>query len=229
MKGRGIFVILFVAALAALTVFLLDRYADAFDFSSEGPRLVYLLILGLVIGSALIMGERIGLTGALKAIAVWVAIGLLLVLGYSYRQDLTRLWNRVAGEVSPSTGIEGRGYVRYRQSQDGHFYIAARANGQRVRFLVDTGATTTALDRGTAARAGINVGKLDFNVSVRTANGRVKAAPARLRRLEIGRFALTNVGVLVMNRTSGVAVLGMSTLRRFRRYDVQGGFLTLHR
>lgn len=49
------------------------------------------------------------------------------------------------------TGAE----TRIRMSRDGHFWIAARVNGVSRRFLVDTGATLTAISAGTAQEAEI--------------------------------------------------------------------------
>ena len=33
---------------------------------------------------------------------------------------------------------------------DGHFWVDAKLNGRDVKFLVDSGATTTTIDRNTA-------------------------------------------------------------------------------
>ena len=229
MPRRVLFVLLFVAGLAGLTILLLDRFAGAFDFDDDGPRLVYLLLLAGVIGSGILLGGRIGLGGAAKAIAAWTGIGLLLILGYSYRADLTRLWNRVAGELAPSSGITGTGTVAYRRAGDGHFYVDARVNGRRVRFLVDTGATTTGFDAATARAVGIDPASLDYSVRVRTASGTVRAAPARLAELAIGPVVMRQVRVLVMPGNRGLALLGMNVLKRFGSYEIKDGVLTLRR
>ena len=40
---------------------------------------------------------------------------------------------------------------------DGHFWVGAKLNGHDVKFLVDSGATTTTIDRGTANAVGVDV------------------------------------------------------------------------
>ncbi len=47
-------------------------------------------------------------------------------------------------------------------------------------MLVDTGATVVALRHEDAAKMGINPAPSDFTIPISTANGELKAAPARL-------------------------------------------------
>jgi len=119
-----------------------------------------------------------------------------------------------------------RGLV-IRQSSDGHYYVGAAINGTEVRLMVDTGATATTLSLREAARAGIILAPGDFSVSVRTASGIAKAATVQLHQMRVGEAILENVSILVMEMSSGVPVLGLSTLERFKSYEFSGGLLTL--
>ena len=49
---------------------------------------------------------------------------------------------------------------------DGHFWVDAQVNGKTVKFLVDSGATVTTIDRDTALEAGVaSVGATATNMS----------------------------------------------------------------
>ena len=47
------------------------------------------------------------------------------------------------------------GVIELKRGADGHFYWPGRLNGMAVDFLVDTGATRTALPQALAERAGL--------------------------------------------------------------------------
>ena len=111
-----------------------------------------LLALLIFLGSSL-AGDYVGRLGkAVKDAAVWAGLALLLVLGYSFRDEVNIAYNRVAGELLPpgsaldvSQTPEGARAVRIRKHPDGHFVVRARVNAQQVTMLVDTGASTIVL------------------------------------------------------------------------------------
>lgn len=234
-----------IAAIAGLVGWLASEYGDNFEWDSDGPRLAYVLLLvALVVLSLALRRSQIGF--ALKSLLAWAAIALVIVIGYSYREELTSVWYRVAGELDTSrvtpveprrsardddrdrgsdTG-EGRG-LAIRQSADGHYYVTARVNGSDVRLLVDTGATLTVLSKRQAERAGIFPAPAEYTANVRTASGIAKAAPVRLRDFEIGEARLHDVPALVMDTPADTSVLGIGTLQRFKSYEVRNGVLTL--
>ncbi len=239
-SGGGWLWVLALALVAALLGWLASEYGDNFDWSSDGPRLAYVLLLVVLVASSLALRRtRIGF--AVKSLLAWAAIALVLVIGYSYRTELKSVWYRVAGELDTSrpTPVETRADDRdrdsrdegralaIRQSSDGHYYVAARINGGDARLLVDTGATYTVLSKSLAGRAGIFPAASEYALSVRTANGIAKAAPVRLRELEIGDARLENIRALVMDTPGDTSVLGIDTLQQFRSYEFRDGVLTL--
>lgn len=245
--GGGWLWILALMAVAALVGWLASEYGDQFDWSTDGPRLGYALgLLALVLSSFMLRRRQIG--GALKSLLIWALIGLVAVIGYSYRAELTAVWYRVVGEIDTTraTPVEPRRDARdrdardrdeeesrgdralaIRQSSDGHYYVAAAVNGSEMRLLVDTGATVTVLSVRHAERAGIFPNPGDYTASVRTASGMAKAAPIRIRELRIGDARLENVPALVMQTPGDLSVLGVNTLQRFKSYEVRNGVLTL--
>jgi aspartyl protease family protein len=220
------FVILAIA-LGALVAWLAASTGDLPDAHAGGPQLVHGVALAALIGAGLIHGRRLGFKGALGAAFAWLAIGAGLVLAYSYRFEAARAWNRIASELVPGRAITTHGTLTVRRAADGHFYIRTRVNGVDIRFLVDTGATSTVLDPRDAARVGLDPRRLSFSQTFRTANGIVRGAPVTLARVEIGQVMLRDVRASVNEVGLGSSLLGISTLERFRRWRVEDGTLTL--
>ena len=70
------------------------------------------------------------------------------------------------------------GMERLRADARGHHVAEFELNNLRVQGLIDTGATTVALNESTARRAGIRLSPADFVYPVQTANGTVMGARA---------------------------------------------------
>ncbi|MEZ5560365.1 MAG: retropepsin-like aspartic protease [Pseudomonadales bacterium] len=100
------------------------------------------------------------------------------------------------------------------ERSDGALYVPARMGGNRVRLLVDTGATTTVVSAAVAARLGGE--PLPNVVRVRTAAGIVEARVLRVRDVQIGGLGLDALDVLVLDQAPPEAdgLLGMDVLSR---------------
>jgi aspartyl protease family protein len=110
----------------------------------------------------------------------------------------------------------------------GHFLVDGRIDGRPINFVVDTGASVIALTASDAARLGIHPAPRDFTAEVRTANGSVRAAPARLDRVEIGDLTVRDVGAVVLpDGALSDNLLGLSFLSRLRRFEYSNGRLVL--
>ena len=95
----------------------------------------------------------------------------------------------------------------------GHFLADGAINGNPVRFLVDTGATTVALPAADALRLGIDYRKGQVGFS-NTAAGVVQIYRVTLDRVRLGAIELTGVEASVIEQGLNVALLGMSFLNR---------------
>lgn len=95
----------------------------------------------------------------------------------------------------------------------GHFFSDGAINGNPVRFLVDTGATTVALPASEAVRLGIDYRKGQLGYS-NTAGGVVPVYSVTLDRVRLGAIELTGVEAAVIEQGLSVALLGMSFLNR---------------
>jgi aspartyl protease family protein len=96
----------------------------------------------------------------------------------------------------------------------GHFLSDCQINGVTLKFLVDTGATTVALNSGDAKYANIDY-KRGEPIQVGTANGVVTAYRVTIANLKIGSITLSQVEASVLEGGSPSEVLlGMSALSR---------------
>jgi aspartyl protease family protein len=96
----------------------------------------------------------------------------------------------------------------------GHFLSDCQINGATLKFLVDTGATTVALNSGDAKYANIDY-KRGEPIQVGTANGVVTAYRVTIANLKIGSITLSQVEASVLEGGSPSEVLlGMSALSR---------------
>lgn len=130
-------------------------------------------------------------------------------------------------EAAPEPAPAGRRAMLV-AGADGHYRTEARLNGQPVNVLVDTGATYVSLDETTARRLGVHLAPGDFRYSASTANGEMKVAVAMLDRVRVGTVEIRQVEAVISqgNRLS-TTLLGMSFLKKLRRFEVQAGRLNL--
>ena len=104
----------------------------------------------------------------------------------------------------------------------GHFVSECQINGVPLKFLIDTGATTVALNSGDAKFAKIDY-KNGEHVMVSTANGVVTAYRVTIASLKIGSITLNQVeGSVLEGGSPSVVLMGMSALNRLdmKRQDI---------
>jgi aspartyl protease family protein len=119
-----------------------------------------------------------------------------------------------AAAVGGSSATNATASVTLYADAQGHFFSDCQINGVSLRFLVDTGATTVALNSGDAKFANIDY-KRGKPVQVGTANGIVSAYSTTIASLKIGRVTLNQVEVTVLEGGSpSIVLLGMSALNR---------------
>lgn len=228
-RSNWLWFVAFGLGLTVLIVYLLRRFPDAID-SGTAPNLVYGLLLVALVGGSAVVHFRARPGTALKQAAVWVAIGLVLVIGYSYRDVFADLQARVGGELLPSQGqAVGEDAVTFRARDDGHFQVEAMVDGERVLFMVDTGASDVVLTPADAARLGLHPESLEYSRVYQTANGTGYGAPVRLGEIAIGPIRVGDVRASVNQAPMDRSLLGMSFLGRLGAYEVRGDQLTLWR
>lgn len=131
----------------------------------------------------------------------------------------------------PQLGIERQsvegGETRVPMQSDGHFWINATVNGVKRDFLVDTGATLTAISPATAEAAQLKTNPLNRSVLMRTANGTVEAQLATIDELRIGSVVARELDAVVAPGMGDTNVIGMNLLSRLASWRVEGRTLIL--
>jgi aspartyl protease family protein len=131
--------------------------------------------------------------------------------------------------VAPvTTGQAGYRSLSIPPDARGHFATEGKIDGQRIAFMVDTGASVIALNESSAARIGLRPLPGDYRAKVTTANGTVKAAPTRLSMVDIGGLIIRDVDALVLpDEALSENLLGLSFLSKLRRFEYANGKLVL--
>lgn len=111
-----------------------------------------------------------------------------------------------------------------RSNRAGHYFLPGTINGERVSFLLDTGATQVSIPAQLQERLGLTPGA---SMRSMTANGTVTVYATNIDELVIGPFVFENVrGNLNPGFQGNEILLGMSVLRELE-FTQSGNTLTL--
>jgi aspartyl protease family protein len=227
---RRLLWILLCVLMIALLVLVLGRNEAALndlahlDSASLETKVMAVVLVGMI---ALVL-FRNRFSHALESILIWLAVATLLMLGYTYRFELSDVGERVLAELMPGRAATRGQTVEVARGSGGSFSVTMQVNGARVPMVLDTGASAVILTHEAARAAGLPLEVLTYSVNVDTANGRARAAPVTLDRLSIGGITERSVPALIAQpgqlRTS---LLGMTFLNRLESWEVRGDRLLL--
>jgi aspartyl protease family protein len=184
-------------------------------------------ILALVLVGSAVLARRWTFRGAIGMALAWVGIFAILLIGFSFRQELGLVGARVQSEITgaPRQRTEGKA-IRIAMSADGHFWVEGMINTTPTRFLVDSGASITALSETVATQAGLNVDQMRVAV-MHTANGPVDARYASVPQLRIGAIKTSDLQVVVSPAFGEINVLGMNFLSQLKGWRVENREMVL--
>ena len=136
----------------------------------------------------------------LKLVTVWLLLGSAVFIGVQALQSQQQRTQFHAAE----------GVIEIRRAADGHYHWPGSINGVPVDFLIDTGATSTALPRALAQRAGL---RSDGHMTSSTAGGNVRGELARADVVLRGGVRASSLRVAVLPGLEA-PLLGMDLLSR---------------
>jgi aspartyl protease family protein len=157
-------------------------------------------------------------------------IGLGTIMAQMADKMTPALANAAARNAAPVETVAQTGIRNLAIPRDGrgHFLTEGRIDGQRIDFMVDTGASVVALNETSAARFGLRPSRGDYNATVTTANGTIKAARTRLAMVEIGGLVVRDVEAMVLpDQALSENLLGLSFLSKLKRFEYANGQMVL--
>ncbi|HKP33432.1 MAG TPA: TIGR02281 family clan AA aspartic protease [Sphingomicrobium sp.] len=184
---------------------------------------VYLLMAIMLVAGAL-MARREPAAKLLTMALAWVAIFAAGFVLFTFRDNLGWVAQRLKAEAIGTPVQQGQ-ETRIPMAINGHFWVNARLNGRDVKFLVDSGATTTTIDRKTASTAGVAISPRRDRF-VRTGNGMIRVASGRADELSVGGIVRRDVAIEIADNDD-LNVLGMNYLSSLSRWGVEGRWLVL--
>ncbi len=201
--------------LLLVTLLLVAAHATA------SPRVQ---VVGLFPGAAVLNVEgqrklvRVGQTGpgGVQVLSADSTGAVLRVESIDRHYPLSR-------ELSSGYAEPERKQLSIAKGQGGHYWIAGSINGHPVQFLVDTGATSVAINENQARRLGIDYRVNGKQIVVSTASGTAKTWRVHLNSVKVGAIDVMGVEAVVIEGSSPTeALLGMSFLGRVSWREDQG-------
>jgi aspartyl protease family protein len=157
-------------------------------------------------------------------------IGLGTIMAQMADRMTPALANTGARKAAPVESVAQTGIRNLSIPRDarGHFLTEGRIDGQRIGFMVDTGASVVALNETSAARFGLRPSRGDYNATVTTANGTIKGARTRLAMVDIGGLVVRDVEAMVLpDQALSENLLGLSFLSKLKRFEYANGQMVL--
>jgi len=209
-----------------------ERAPEVFEGTDGIMRFVYVgLLLFLVWGGVSVSGQG-GWLKTLRNIAAIAFAFLVLIVGYTYKDNLSGVYNRVKAEILPGSpqSLGGGEVILRRDPRSGQFETTGLVNGSETLFLVDTGASSVVLPYEEAINIGFTDNDLNFVLQVSTANGSTFVAPIRLNAVKIGEIVVNDIRAAVSKPGElDTGLLGLTFLDRLESYSVSGDVLTLRK
>jgi aspartyl protease family protein len=150
----------------------------------------------------------------LKIATVWGVLGVAVFLGFSalqHQQSQSRFQ------------VSGGGTIEIRRGPDGHYHWPGSINGEPVDFLIDTGASSTAISRSLARKLGLSPLR---QVQSQTAGGVVTGELMRADLVLQGGVRVDRAWVTALEGLSERPLLGMDVLGKLH-WQQRDGVLTI--
>ncbi len=151
----------------------------------------------------------------LKVITVWLVVGVVVFLGFRYFEHERQ---RSSFQVTKT------GTIEIRRGPDGHYHWPGTINGLAVDFMIDTGATSTAMSQAMARELLL---ESEQKVRSHTAGGVVTGERVRANVVLQGGVRIERLGITALAGLDDRPLLGMDVMGRLR-WQQRDGVLTIH-
>ena len=144
----------------------------------------------------------------IKVVIVWLFIGTAIFLGWQWyeREQLKPTVIRSSGLGADSLAIE--------RGRDGHYHLLVKVNGIDTPFLLDTGATQSAVSKDFARKADITASS---SAVFSTANGTVRGDIGRANiALPNDLIRIDGLPISILENLDGASLLGMDVLGKLK-------------
>lgn len=195
-------------------------------------------VLALVLVGSALLARRLPAHGMVRMALLWVVIFAALFGLLKMGERAGFFSSRIGGKGGlptaeqgaptnlPPSRAEGQA-LHIPLAPDGHFWVEGTVNGTPMRFLIDSGASVTALSVTSARAAGLNFDLNAPGVQMMTANGQIDAKRSTIGTLAVGPIRTSDLDIVISPAFGEVNVIGMNMLSRLKSWGVQEGEMVL--
>ena len=222
--------LLWLGALLVLVLLLilLSRALPGGEDALTSPNLIQTVAVLALVSSSLLFVRQFKIKETVRNILLWVGVAGVLLIGFSFQEELFALGRRLRAELIPGYPTQtAANEMVITANEGGGFHVYGAVNGVPIRFLVDTGASSIVLSPADAKKLGIDLATLNFNRAYETANGIGYGASTIVDELTIGHIHLTRVPVSINGAPMSSSLLGMTFLNRMKSFSITGRKLVL--
>lgn len=205
----------------------LDTIGNVIAQTPKSGLLIGTIVAVIVswIGSGLV-AKKVPLGRLVRAVGSLALLGIFITVALQISRFDHRFGMAVPQLGMPEQVVEG-GETRIPLARDGHFWLEAAVNGQAVPFMIDTGATLTAVSGKTAEEVGLEPRPGGIPVVLSTANGTVAAEIGTIDELRFGNVVARGLDTVIAPSLGDTNVIGMNLLSRLASWRVEGQTLIL--
>lgn len=215
-------------ALVGLVLALAHAFPEAVRTSDDWAAVARASLLVALVAAGVARAGTVMRPQHLKYAAIWGGIIAILALGVAYRGEFAGVVQHLRLAFSDGEPVATAPHeLVVPQGADGGYSLVAQVNGQRVRFVVDTGATDTVLSPADARRIGVDMDRLRYVAESETANGTGYGAPYVAKTFAVGPIRLADVPLTVNQAPLSTSLLGMSFLGKLDSFHFEDHRLVL--